>query len=789
MRWQPATGDRIMPLTWRMTVTEAGAIAHPESLDAAGLSWIGAPVPGTAASALEAAGHWQRSDALTLHDRDVWYVAESAETGSRRLVLAGLATLAEVYLGGELIFTSSDFFRRHDLDVTVQAGDRLAIAFRALAPALAAKGPRARWRVPMIPNQGLRHVRTTLFGHMPGWCPAIDAVGPTRAAMLVERGPVTAEDMRVSATMAGTTGVLAVSLAMVGAEAATLLCGGQRVEMQADGGRWTGRIELPDVRRWWPNGYGEAALYDVSVEAGGVAIDLGRVGFRTIERDAGDGFGLIVNGVRVFCRGACWTNADVAALPGTRKAYEPILRRAHQAGMTMIRVGGTMIPETRAFFDLCDELGILVWQEFSFANFDYPAADEVYRAEAMDMLAEIGAAPSLAVLCGGSENFQQAAMMGLPADRWPDQPFTTVLTEVAASVRPDVPYVANSPIGGALPFAVDRGVAHYYGVGAYRRPLEDARRAEVTFASECLAFANVPADGNLGGGPRDLGADWDFADVRDHYVGLLFGVDPARLREEDTALYLDLARVAPGAAMEAVFAEWRRGRSPTRGGLVWTLMDVAPGSGWGVLDHLGQPKAAWYALKRAFRPVQVTLTDEGVNGLAIHLINDTADTVEAVLTLTCLRDGRTPVLTRSRPVTLSPRSAEEMAAFDVIGAFFDLTYAYRFGPPGHDVTAVRLTGSDGRTIAEAFHHPLGLKQGFPDPAISAAVEIGPEGAVLVLQTDTYAPFVFVTGAGLTPADDGFALMPGVEKRVPLGGQNAVSGEVRTPGARVRVSFA
>ena len=112
-----------------------------------------------------------------------------------------------------------------------------------------------------------------------------------------------------------------------------------------------------------------------------------------------------------------------------------------------------------------------------------------------------------------------------------------------------------------MPFRPSAGVAHYFGVGAYRRPLDDARRAEVEFAAECLAIANVPGDraieelarrrrcasrppsGLEGGVPRDIGAGWDFEDVRDHYLRELFGIDPVDLRWSDPDRYLALSRV------------------------------------------------------------------------------------------------------------------------------------------------------------------------------------------------------------------------------------------------------
>ncbi|WP_141704032.1 hypothetical protein [Methylobrevis pamukkalensis] len=127
-----------------------------------------------------------------------------------------------------------------------------------------------------------------------------------------------------------------------------------------DGRTFTGRLEGLDVAPWWPATHGDQPLYPVTAEAGDITIDLARTGFRRIAVDRGPdgrGFGLVVNGVPVFCRGACWTNADIVRLPGTRDDYAPLLRMAAAAGMNMIRVGGTMLYESPAFFALCDELG------------------------------------------------------------------------------------------------------------------------------------------------------------------------------------------------------------------------------------------------------------------------------------------------------------------------------------------------------------------------------------------------------------------------------------------------
>ena len=247
---------------------------------------------------------------------------------------------------------------------------------------------------------------------------------------------------------------------------------------------------------------------------------------------------------------------------------------------------------------------------------------------------------------------------------------------------------------GDLPFSTDAGLTHYYGVGAYRRPLEDARRAEVGFASECLAFANVPDAATLREAdlcdptspgwaatvPRDRGADWEFEQVRDHYLQDLFGLDPETLRRDDPDRYCALARAASAEVMEAVFAEWRRARSPTGGGLVWFFRDLAPGIGWGVVDAAGRPKSAWYALKRAFRPVQVTISDEGLNGLHLHVHNETAAPLSAVLRLVFSDAEGRAVARGERAVAVAPRGSATWSSATLLGRFFDATGSYRFGP-------------------------------------------------------------------------------------------------------------
>jgi beta-mannosidase len=337
---------------------------------------------------------------------------------------------------------------------------------------------------------------------------------------------------------------------------------------------------------------------------------------------------------------------------------------------------------------------------------------------------------------------------------------------------PDTPCNGTNP--GTFPFQVDSGVSHYYGVGAYRRPFEDARRAQVKFASECLAFSNLPdvstvQSSFLSRAPCDAGADWDFADVRDHYVQQLFAIDPGELRARNPERYLALGRVATGEAMLRTFAEWRRPGSTCRGGLVWFARDLWPGAGWGVVDSEGRPKAAYWYLKHVCAPIALFTADEGLNGLWIHAVNDTAEPIEADLRVAIYQDGvrrGTAVTTR---VTVPARSHHSVHADALFDGFRDLTYAYRFGPPAHDVIAASLRDAEtGLFRAAACFWPGPLPAGRDrDVGLTVRTELSADGYALVLATERFAHAVAIDVDGFVPDDNYLTLEPGEARIVAL----------------------
>ena len=685
---------------------------------------------------------------------------------------------------------------RAEITLALSGRHELAVGFRSLDAHLAGRKGRARWRPRLVRPPSLRFVRTLLLGHVPGWGPPVHAVGLWRAMSVAPADTLRLLDHRLSARFdRDGDGLLDVSVRLSRAVDGwvTARCGDIDFVLVDDGdGLLRGRVEIPDVLTWWPHTHGEPALYPVAVTAEGRSFAPGNIGFRTvvIDRDRdGQGFGLVVNDVPVFCRGACWTAADIVALPSSREACEPLLRLARDAGMNTIRVGATMGYQGDAFYALCDELGLLVWQDFAFSNFDYPAGDAAFRAsvdaEARQFLARTQGSPSFAVLCGASEVAQQAAMLGMPATLWSNALFDEVLPAACAALRPDVPYVAHSPWGGAMPFQADVGISHYYGISAHRRPIEEARRAQVRFSAESLGFANVPDVATFMLEPdaptivhpafteryaHDVGASWAFEGIRNHYTEALYGIDVAAMRHDDPVRFLAYARATSAEVMEATYAEWRREGSVTRGALVWWLRDLFPGAGWGVIDSTGAPKAAFYGLKRAFRPCGLMLTDENLNGLKISLFNEAAAERAVKLTLACLRDGETPVMRAEADLVLAPRSTIGIAATTLWGGFFDTTYAFRFGEPSHDVTIARLADAlTGEVLADAFHFPLGRGHARHDLGLEATAHRDGDRWSLTLRTRRLAQSVRLFGVrGAT--DNYFHLAPGFPRTIGVEGR-------------------
>ena len=208
-----------------------------------------------------------------------------------------------------------------------------------------------------------------------------------------------------------------------------------------------------------------------------------------------------------------------------------------------------------------------------------------------------------------------------------------------------------------------------------------------------------------------------------------------------------------------------------------------------MIDALGRPKAPWYALRRVLQPVVVLLTDEGLNGLRLHVVNDTGETVEGTVAVQLFARGELFIEEGRRAVSIPARHDVSLDVLDLFDGFIDLTASFGFGPPAYDVVVVQLLGAGGELVSEAFHLPMGVNRPVePDVGLQARAATSAEGSHSVaVSTRRFAQFVAVDIPGFRPEDSWFHLAPGTTRTlglVSVGGEQP-QGYVRALNSRVK----
>lgn len=815
--------DLLAAARWSVCGTLPGVLSGPDDLRGHGGPWLEGTAPGTVAEVLRRAEGPVLAP-LSLDAWDWWYRCDFTASGAGPwlLELHGLATVADVWLNGDPVLHSENMFVAHRLEVgALEADNELVLRFAALAPLLEMRRPRPRWKTQQADHQSLRWFRTSLIGRQPGYVEVPPPVGPYRGVTLRPAPPSTLLCRRVVARCHGDDGVVEVDLRLRWRGAvpsgATLTVGDAEGALDIsgvggpDGGelRVNGSLRLAGVERWWPHTHGPQPLYRATVDVGRIRVDLGAVGFRTVELDrSGDGFRFVVNGEPVFCRGACWWPVDVTAMSASDADLRATLTLARQAHMNMLRIPGGTLYEDGRFWDLCDELGIMVWQDCMLGYFDPPDDDGFVAgvvAELEQVLAALGGRPALALVCGGQEIEEQAAYFGLARQSMRFPLIEDEIPELVGRLLPEVPYTPSSPTGGALAFEADAGDCHYWGIGSLLRDLDDPRRCGIRFMSEGLGLGTPPGrqtvdeafGGEAGAGHgsewkravhHDTGRSWDLDDIRDFYAEKLFGLDPHLLRYLDPQRALDVGRATNADLMIRALSEWRRVGSDCWGALVVALRDLVPGPGWGLVDALGRPKSTWYALRRVLAPLAVLVTDEGINGLRFHVVNDGPAPLEATLRLEAYTPGATRPDEASVAVAVGPRARAAFGSSAVFGGFRDLGYAYRYGPTGYDAVVACLLDADGDVLCENVHLPMGNDRPL-EPDVGLRAEASPIGGgawALDVSCSRLAQWVDVDTPGFSPSDSWFHLVPGRPRRLvltPVGTAERPRGHVRALNAR------
>lgn len=764
-----------------------------------------ASVPGTVAVAvnLKEPDCWTPAD--NYDDFDWWYQKEfdlDKQSNQKNLIMEGLATIANVWLNDVLILSSDNMFHRHEIDIEKILKNKkniLTLCFKSLTKELNQRHPRPKWKTKLVANQSVRWFRTTLIGRIPGWTPPVSAVGPWKPIYLVDKS--TPANININASVEENIGIVkfACQLLETSKDVVVNLKIGSSIypldtTLEANIIKMNGTITIPNVKLWWPHTHGLPNLYSakllLNVDGKEKEFDLADIGFKSVQLNQSDNnFKISVNHQSIFCRGACWTTNDIVSLTGSKEKLLQTLTLMRDAGANMIRIGGTMVYEQDAFYQICDQLGILVWQDFMFANMDYPFEDDIFlksvETEIKQQLQRLSKHACVAIYCGNSEIQQQVAMLGFDRTVWEIPFYEKILPELCHIAHPTIPYVSSSPHGGDLPFRSNQGLSHYYGVGAYLRSVTETRLHNVKFTSECLGFSNIPVSktrnsvlkGQLPAThnpiwkqrtPRDSGTGWDFEDVRDHYLKEIFDVEPVHLRSFDPDRYILLSEVVTGEIMSQVFSEWRSPQSGCNGGLVWFLSDFWPGAGWGIIDSLGQPKACYYYLKRAWQPVNILMTDESLSGVDLHICNNTQQELNVVLEVILLDQRSTKIASVDKPVKLSATESRTYNIENLLQQFHDVSYCYRFGSVKHQIISASLR-CDEQLISESFIFPN--KHNFPmdnEAELIIETNLSENGYLqLKLQCNKFLYAVNIECPGFIADNNYFHLMPKTVKIVTL----------------------
>jgi beta-mannosidase len=572
------------------------------------------------------------------------------------LVFDGLDTVAIVTLNGVEIGRTFNQHRTYRFDVSalLQVGEN-ALEVRFASAWEYAEGVKAQ--LGDLPNAyptpfGFIRKMAANFGW--DWGPQLVTAGIWKDVRLESWSGARLAEVRTALTLDGGTGVAHVTAVLettdAGASADRVLVvdiAGRRVEVPVTGGTVEAEVRVPDVAVWWPRGMGEQPRYDLTLE---VRDDEGvrdswsrRVGFRTVELDTsedetGAKFTFVINGVPLFIRGANWIPDDCFPSRITPERYRDRIEQSIGANLNLLRVWGGGIYERDEFYEICDELGVLTWQDFLFACAAYPEEEPIRSeviAEAHDNVLRLSTHPSLVLWNGCNENiwgwFDWNWQEPVGDRTWGLGYYTEVLPEIVAELDPTTPYWAGSPFSGSMdvhPNEPSRGNMHIWDVWN-RVDYTVYADYEPRFVSE-FGFQGPPTWSTLMRAIHDEPLTPESPGMLLHQKAddgngkLARGMAPHLPEPQSMEDWHFLTQLNQSRAIVFGTELYRSQRPHCMGTIVWQINDCWPVTSWAAVDGDGRRKPLWHGLRRANaeRLATVQPTDDG---LALVLVNDSRE--------------------------------------------------------------------------------------------------------------------------------------------------------------------
>lgn len=735
----------------------------------------------------------------------------------QELVFEGVDTLAQMSLNGKPLLNTDNSHRtwrvRVDRRLKARKND-LRIVFRspirALLPQVQAMPHKIAGNYPSPYGDEPKDAMVGNFVRKPGyhfgwdWGPRYVTAGLWRPVRLNAWGALRVTDLAVATrSLSEEQADLAILATIDSAgpdtaamEVEVLDPDGQRVAiLQRNGLLVPGenRFELTTVlrqpRRWWPAGYGEQARYSfrLSVRNARGERDSAqtRTGLRSVELrrdrdDDGQGFAFVINNVPIFAKGANVIPFDAFPARVDRERLRRELTAARDANMNMLRNWGGGYYESDEFFDIADELGLLIWQDFMFGGGMQPAYEPLFRAnvvaEARDNIRRLRNHPSIVLWCGNNEeetawkDWGHRKQLTEADPAFADQVwqgyvnlFGRDLRRVVHEESLGVPYWSSSPSNDLDEKANDsrKGDKHYWDVWAGSKPVQAYLQETPRFMSE-FGLQAWPAQATVDAFAARAEQAIDSPVIRAHQK-FLAGAGNDRLllyiqneygTPRNFADFLYLSQVMQAEGIELAALHHRASRPFTMGSLYWQLNDVWPGASWSSIDYYGRWKALHFHARRFFAPVAVAaLRQDDVTTLT--LVSDRQQPVKGEWRLRVLDFSGKLIRQRKGEVTLPPLSATRVRTFKDS----DLL---RGTDAKASVAVYEFYEGDSLLSRRQVYFDATKALKLPATAIQSDLQSDGDGYLLRLQSPVLARAVWIDfGAhDATLSDNAFDLLPG-----------------------------
>ena len=690
------------------------------------------------------------------------------------LVCEGLDTLAEISINGTFLAKTDNMHRtwKFQAKKLLHPGkNEIQIVFRSVLRFIEDYPYEAHKKINYIPcgsmkgNQLLRKAHS-MFGW--DWGPQTIDAGIFRDIYLQGYSHARIEDIRIHQQHAKNVSVqtsitlsesvpgqkLCVELSEDGADKPlqTKLC-----KTNADGVAAVDFV-IENPKLWWPNDYGDQPLYIVRttlLDEDGTSLEsiTRRIGLRTLtisqEKDEwGNEFAFCVNGVKIFTRGGNYIPDDCLYTRITEKKLDYILESCRRAHFNCVRVWGGGYYPSDAFYDLCDEKGLIVWQDLMYACNVYDVTDafaENCRQETYDNVRRLRHHASLGFWCGNNEiesawdhwgDFQKETPY-LRADYI--RLFEEVLPKAVQEADGETFYWHSSPSSGGCfdnPDDANRGDTHYWDVWHGQKPFTDYRKYFFRFCSE-FGFQSFPCaktvnsftledDRNIFSRVMESHQKNDAANGK-----MLYYLSENLRYPKDLTHLLYASQVLQGMAIKYGVDHWRRNRGRCMGTLYWQINDDWPAPSWSSIDYFGRWKALHYMAQKFYAPHAVSMTLED-HRCHVYFSNESFETTEYSLTLS-IRDLSGNVLETYETKGNSPAfSAIETAVVDICS----------WEDQKDDVFLEAVIHTKDQKVLKDVETLVPYKYlNLKNPVISTEAEETNDAFILHISSDCFAPFV------------------------------------------------